>query len=148
MVQESVLYFPVPLPLRKSLKVISPRGDFLDMPKKGLTLIEILVSAIILALVMTGLVGIFIGGKRHILHSRSRMTAAELGKYFLEPLQMEVRQDTWSTNCLGGSACPPTTPQTLDNIQYNATYNTSAVAGTTVRRARVSINWTELSPSP
>ena len=120
------------------------------MPKKGLTLIEILVSTIILALVMTGLVGIFIGGKRHILHSRSRMTAAELGKYFLDPLQMLVRQDTWNNatqNCLGTASCAD---QTIGPVQgldwtYTAHYTvTNNIPITNLNRVKVDIAWTEL----
>ncbi len=119
------------------------------MSRKSLTLIEILVSTIILALVLAGMANLFVSGKRWLLHSRSRMAGAELGKLFVEPLQMDVRQDTWNTtSCVGTgntSNCPNTN-QTLDNMQYNATYSITDVNGTNLRRAQVTINWTEPSP--
>ena len=147
MVQKSIKHFPIPL--RKSLKVIA-EGDFLDMPKKGLSLIEILVAAIILALVMTGLANTFIVGKRYILHSRLRMTVAELGKYFLEPLQMQVRQDEWSTvtaNCLSQANCPDETVGPAEGLDrdYTAKYiinNDSPLDN--LNKVRVDITWTEL----
>lgn len=116
------------------------------MHKKGLTLIEILVSAIILALVLTGLVNIFVAGKRYILHTRSRMTAAELSGFFLDPLQMQVRQDTWTaaTNCLGTGNCPAET-WTID-IPYTVAYQWTIVPGTDLRKVIANITWTELSP--
>lgn len=121
------------------------------MHKKALTLIEILVSVVILALVITGMANLFVSGKRWLLHSRSRMTGAELGKLFVEPLQMDVRQDTWNTSCVANTSnCPPAsvnTTQTLDKINYTATYNSSNVTGVpTLRRVQVTINWTEPSP--
>ena len=145
MVQKSIKHFPIPL--RKSLKVIA-EGDFIDMPKKGLSLIEILVAAIILALVMTGLANTFIAAKRHILHSRLRMTAAELGKYFLEPLQMQVRQDEWGTaNCLSQANCLDETAGPAEGLDrdYTAHYTiTPDRPISNLNRVRVDITWTEL----
>ena len=115
--------------------------------KKGLTLLEILISTLIFALVMTGLVNLFVAAKRLTLHARSRMQAAELGKLFLDPLQMQVREDLWATNCLGTNNCasmPASEP--LNNITYNATYDITDVSGTTLRRAKVNINWDETPP--
>jgi Tfp pilus assembly protein PilV len=131
------------------------------MGEKGLSLIEILVSCIILALILTGLVNIFIAGKRYILHSRSRMTTVELGRFFLDPLQMHVRQgesvpgtaqDGWDqvNNLLQIPATQESwswvgTQENLDNI-YTPTYTVSRVKDTGLRRVRVSINWTERAP--
>ena len=61
----------------------------------GLSLVEILVSTLIFALVMGGLANLFVATKQHILYAHSRIAAAELGRYFLDRLQMDVRQDTW-----------------------------------------------------
>jgi Tfp pilus assembly protein PilV len=136
------------------------------MDKKALTLIEVLVSAIILALVTTGLVGIFIAGRRQILHSRSRMTTGELGKLFLEPLQMQVRQgetspsanDGWdqNSNLLRIPAAQENISWTgatenLNSIDFTPNYTVSRVRDslgndTGLRRVRVTINWTEPAP--
>ena len=108
---------------------------------------EVLVSALIFALVLIGMANLFIAGRRYIMHARTRMTSTELGRYFLDPLQMQVRQDQWSTNCLGTGTCvnPPT--KTIDNIDYNAAYNVSAGPGTTdVRKVKTTITWQEFQP--
>ena len=66
-------------------------------PRKiaGLSLVEILVSMLVFSLVMSGLVNLFVSTRRITAHHRYRMTAAELGRYYLERLQMHVRQDWW-----------------------------------------------------
>jgi type II secretory pathway pseudopilin PulG len=62
------------------------------MQKKALTLLEILISVIILAVTVSGLAGIFLTGKRYVLHSRLRMSGGEFGKVFIDPLQAYVRE--------------------------------------------------------
>ncbi len=117
------------------------------MKKKGLSLLEILTSVIILSLVTLGLTSLFITAKRHILHARFRMTGGELGKLFLDPLQMQVRQDQWGNNCLSSNptvGCPG--PETVDNIPYTPGYNISDVPGTTLRKVKLDITWNEITP--
>jgi len=117
------------------------------MNKKGLSLLEILIASLILALVITGLISVFVSGKRLLLHSRSRMAGGELGKFFLDPLENEVRQDLWGGTCLSNDAfCGIQPPETLGPITYTADYNTSAVAvpvptNPPLRRATVTITW-------
>lgn len=136
---------------------------------KGFTILEVLVSTIILALVLTGIVNVFISGKRWILHSRERMSAGELGKLFLAPLQMGVRADTWGavgnllqltvsnpgglSYCDGVSGhtqqpgCPSLPDRTLDNIAYSAQYNITNVTTRTepnnIRRVVTTVSWNE-----
>ena len=114
------------------------------MSKKGLTMIEIMVSVIILALVVAGMANLFISGKRWVLISQTRMTTGELGRFFLDPLQMLVRQDTWATNCLGQGNCPSVSRGIADGLDrdYTATYtinNNQPIANLT--RVRVDINF-------
>jgi len=120
-----------------------------SMHKKGFTLLEIIVSMVILVLTVVGLANLFISGKRWLLHTRSRMSAGELGKYFLDPLQMQVNQTTWNTNCLGtGSAanCPDQNigqAQGLDR-DYTASYTvTPNYPITNLSKVIVNITWTE-----
>jgi Tfp pilus assembly protein PilV len=113
------------------------------MSRKALTLIEIIISLVIFVIVITGLVGIFVGARGAMLHSRSRMAAAELTKYFLDPLQMDVNQSTWGNNCLtAGNGCPG--QQYIDGIRYTPTY-ARGVPGFEIglRSVRVTINWNE-----
>ena len=119
------------------------------MNKKGLSLLEILIAALILTLVITGLVSIFVSGKRLVLHSRARISAGELGKFFLDPLENRVRQDEWGFNCLSNNAACNPQQETVGPITYNAVYNTSDVLGTNppLRRVTVNIGWNETPPN-
>lgn len=110
---------------------------------RGLSFVEILVSAIIMALIMTGLANIFAASKRHIIRSRSRITAAELAKNFLDVLQMDVRQDQWGAgvNCLTSNvSCPG--PEYIDGYTYTPSY-TFMSAGISARKVRLNITWNE-----
>ena len=116
------------------------------MQKKGLTLLEIVVATMIFAMVVAGLANIFVAGTRWIQHSRYRMTGGELGRYFLEPLQQYVDQRSWNTgNCLTGAGCPAV-PQTIDGRPYTPSYVVTPVAGTSIRKVRATISWTEPAP--
>jgi len=122
------------------------------MNAKAVTLLENLVSLVILMLIVSGMVGVFIAGRKHTLHSRSMMTAGELGRYYLTPMQELVRQDTWNSNCLGtknGAACDSepllaVLPVSPNDIAYTRTYQiTDAPGSTDVRRVKVIISWNE-----
>ena len=115
---------------------------------KGFTLVEILVATILLALTVGGIANVFVASKRYIMHARLRMSGGEMGKYFLDPLQMNVRQDQWDTaeanaaaNCLNSTpsaGCPAA------QAGYTPGYTVTDVAGTGgLRRVQLQVNWTE-----
>ena len=111
------------------------------MNKRALTLLEIIISVVILALVMTGMVNVFVAGKQFVQRSRNRMTAGELEKQFIEPLQSQVRQDNWSTNYLGTSTNPP--QATSPDGKYKADYTVSTPAyDTDIRKVVTKVSWT------
>jgi len=121
------------------------------MKNNGFTLVEVVVSIVILALVVTGLVNIFLSSKRLALRTRSRMTGAELGKRFLDPLQSYIRQDTWAgSNCFNTNnpsspanmaACPNVpTSYPIGSSVYTPQYFISD-AGTDVKKVKVKITW-------
>jgi len=129
---------------------------------RATSLFEVIVATVIFSLIMGGMVGVFVAGKRHIFHSRERMVGSEMGKLFLDPLQLHVRKDTWdypanalnvgTTYCdSSGSSQNPACPSTsgerrVNNVDYSAQYDVSEVSGTDLRKAKVKINWTEFSP--
>jgi Tfp pilus assembly protein PilV len=120
------------------------------MNSKGVSLLENLIAVVILVFIILGLVGIFISGRQHIAHSRSLVAAAELGRYYLDPLQMQVRQDQWAGNGLGarnGAFCQSDAallPQNINGILYTPTYVVSDAPGsTTIRRVKLTVTWTE-----
>ncbi|MFA5411308.1 MAG: prepilin-type N-terminal cleavage/methylation domain-containing protein [Candidatus Omnitrophota bacterium] len=119
------------------------------MNKKSFTLLEILLSVLIFALVIAGMANLFVTGKRWISHSRFRMTGSELGKVFLDPLQKEVRQDEWSNNCLSrdginSAGCDTgswTDPS--NKITYTPEYKIDSVGN--LRRVILKVKWQEPS---
>ena len=125
--------------------------------KIGFTLIEVVVAALIFTLVMVGLFSLFAGGNKHIIHARERMTSAELGKLFIEPLQAYVRQDTWDQpdNDLNLSASlVDFTSENVNNRSFSGKYTVfdgnpvggaydSALLNTNLRRLTTTITWTE-----
>ncbi|MCX5699027.1 MAG: prepilin-type N-terminal cleavage/methylation domain-containing protein [Candidatus Omnitrophica bacterium] len=110
--------------------------------KKGSSLVEIIVATVILSLVMLGMVSLFVAGKRHVIHSRDRMSSSQMGKFFLDPLQMYVRQDKWAGNPLGMKVLPVK----VNNVDYTGRYVVSDVGGTNLRRVIAKISWDESTP--
>lgn len=112
--------------------------------KSGFTLIEILVSAVIFALAIAGLLSVFSSGNIHLTHTRERMTGSELGKFFIDPMQMDVRQDEWdAANPLRISGPTSLISQTINNRNFTAEYTTGVVSGTNLRRVITTITWNE-----
>lgn len=134
---------------------------------------EILVSTLIISLTLIGLANIFVAGKRYILHTRSRMAGGELGKYFLDPLQMSIRQNPSTPTAQDGwdqpenglfltptngrycdsnlttpdqTNCPSPAERTLHGIPYDARYDITPVTDTDLRRVKLTINWDETTP--
>ena len=135
--------------------------------KRSTTLFEVIVATVIFALVMAGMVSVFVAGKRHVMHSRERMTSGEMVKLFIEPLQLYVRQNDWDTasNALrsvgsnyttycdsdGGHTQNPAchliaSERKVNNIDYTAQYVINPVSGTFLRKAEVKVSWTEYTP--
>lgn len=112
---------------------------------------EIVVSLTILTVVMAGLLNFFISARKHTHYSRSRVTAAQMGRYFLDPLKMQVRQDQWGNNCLSKSSACSTTAQNINSMNFTPTYTIDdAITGsafnnttTTLERVKVTISWNE-----
>ncbi len=117
--------------------------------KKGLSLVEIIVSTVILSIVVAALAGLFVMGKRYILHSRSRLTSGQMVRYFLDPLQMDVNQSQWGSNCLSDpSGCTASALDFGDGVTYTPTFKTGdiTITGGGLRYVNLTINWTEISP--
>jgi prepilin-type N-terminal cleavage/methylation domain-containing protein len=133
------------------------------MSRRALTLLEILIALVILAVIMAGLTNLFISGKRWMLHARARMAGGEIGKEFLDPLQMQVRQDNWSTNCLGsynGADCatflnPWPDPSTQGRVVYSPHYTNIAAVNPEspnhtlghLRKVVLNVTWPEIDPN-
>ncbi|MDP3041569.1 MAG: prepilin-type N-terminal cleavage/methylation domain-containing protein [Candidatus Omnitrophota bacterium] len=112
----------------------------------GFSLVEILVATVIFSLVMVGLFSVFVSGNKQIIHIRERMSSAQLGKFFLDPLQVYVRQDTWDqagNELRVGSRAGIT--QSVNNRSFSEIHAVNPVAFTDLRRVITTISWTEPS---
>jgi len=128
--------------------------------KRALTILEILISSVILAITMAGLSGLFVSGKKYILHERMRMSGGGLGAAFLDPSQVAVSQGQTAVGSLDGwnqsnnglritpsgdyrycdsdpahaskqaSFCPPASARTMSNTEYSAQYKIEDVGST------------------
>ncbi|MCF7917035.1 MAG: hypothetical protein K9L61_04585 [Candidatus Omnitrophica bacterium] len=106
--------------------------------KKAVSLLEILVSAVLLSLVVGGLTSAFFSVREYIRHAKERSTAADLAYSHSRTLYQDVRGDTWDTGRLsdGTNQSLPLSGDPrwndIDNINYespNTKYEVSDVAG-------------------
>lgn len=115
--------------------------------KDGFSLIEVLMASVVFSLTMLGLFSVFVSSSKQLVHLRERTTSAQLGKFFLDPLQSYVRYDTWATNDLGLTGTNKTgagSPQTINNRVFSEKHDVNIV-GTELRRVISRISWTEPS---
>lgn len=115
--------------------------------KKAVTLLEIIVALAIFALIVTGMINVFVAAQRHMTHSRSKMGAGEIAKHFLGPLQAQVNQSTWATNWVGtGATAADSWTDTSSNTRYDAAYDSDVYSGTApqqvdLRKVTIDISW-------
>ncbi len=119
---------------------------------------EILVSLVVFALVIAGLTSVFIAGGKLITHNRERMTSAELGKLFLDPLQTQVMYGSWNTDATYGwngsnndlrEGSRAASSQNINNRIFDEVHtvsNVTVTAGNVVRKVTSTMNWNEPSP--
>jgi len=114
---------------------------------QGLSLIEILIAMLTFALIMGGFANLFFSTMNLTTHHRHRIVATEMARFFLDALQMDVRQDQWGSNCLSTDGIDTNcviTSQTRDGITYTPEYDkSSGIFGTTLRRVILTVDWTE-----
>ena len=119
---------------------------------KGFTLLEILITVLILALVMSGFANLFYSSKWYVIHSRSWMVAGELARYYLDPLQANVSQDNWTNSCLGNQSCSGEILQLSQLIpgaysyNYTPSYNISNGPIGNLTKVVLNITWNEIAP--
>jgi len=109
-------------------------------------MLEIVISMMILALVLVGLINVFVVSRGYMAHGRSRTSASQLATVFLDPLQNEVRQSDWNNTSSNSLSVNNTTGAavTIDGVSYTPTYTvTDESPGTALRRVTVNVTWNE-----
>lgn len=96
------------------------------MVKKGFSLIEVLIGALIIAIALGGLLSVFVGSRKYIHQSQKRLSALNLGRDILDQLRGTVRASDWNaaTPLAVGSHTYGKTPK-LEKVDYTITYEVS-----------------------
>lgn len=114
------------------------------LKKQGFTLIEIIVSMIILALLASGFFSIMVSSRYLVMRSRMRLLATELASQQIERLKQYVRDDTWAVagnpldptgiwNAIAGMPAPYTGDYKVESGPPNTDY----------RKVTVRVRWNE-----
>jgi len=85
--------------------------------RKGVTLTEVIVGTIILAIAFGGLLATFVGVRRYVRRANRRLIAADLVSQTMGDLYRAVREDTWNTGALQAGAVN-LGAYTIDNQLY------------------------------
>ncbi|MBU2103345.1 MAG: type II secretion system GspH family protein [Candidatus Omnitrophica bacterium] len=95
--------------------------------KKSFTLVEVIVSAVILALTFGGLLAAFSGARAYVARAERRLVAANAARAWLNGLYVQVRQDTWDlpANLLQTTTSPGNLTDPF-NRNYTQTYERNA----------------------
>jgi prepilin-type N-terminal cleavage/methylation domain-containing protein len=111
--------------------------------KKGFTLVEIMVSMIVLALLASGFFSILVSARYLVNRSTMRMTGLEIAQLRIEELKANIRADTW---WLGGSPYQATGAwSTWAAYAPDPTFQTrtrvDAVGGFDCRKVSIQVQW-------
>ncbi|MFH1504268.1 MAG: type II secretion system protein [Candidatus Omnitrophota bacterium] len=114
--------------------------------KKTVSLVEVIVSALILSIVFAGLLTSFVCARTYVKRANKRLVAVNLIRGQLNRLNQEVRQDTWDDS-VNGQLCDAASPYNLpnyviDGITYpggNNNYTVNPVVGRDCRQVNVEI---------
>ncbi|MCM8757824.1 MAG: prepilin-type N-terminal cleavage/methylation domain-containing protein [Candidatus Omnitrophica bacterium] len=122
------------------------------MKKNALTLIEVVVSLVILSITIAGTSNLFVSARRYIRHSRCRIQAVNLARYILDSFPLNVRQDAWVITDYN-NALKKGTHTLADewmgfpNIRYRPEYIATVPSGipetSAFRKIKLTIRWIE-----
>jgi len=112
--------------------------------RKGVSLVEVVVGAIILAIVFGGLLATFVGVRRYVRRANRRLIVVDLISQTMSDLYRAVREDTWNTGTLQAGSTN-IGGYTIDSQVYQdgGSPNSYTVAntGADYRRVDVTINY-------
>jgi prepilin-type N-terminal cleavage/methylation domain-containing protein len=119
------------------------------MSRKGMTLLEIIISMMILSLITVGIANVFLAAKKYVRFDRSRIVAAQLGRYYMDVLQLNVTAANWRTasNNLTAQAYLDFNDTINRNMNYtiNRTVDYPFDPAMKIHRVKLTISWNETS---
>ena len=116
--------------------------------RRGISLLEIVVATILLALTVWGLTALFLTAKQLNRHSALYLSAAQISRFYLNALYRDVRADRTETptadNCFSSppGGCEPTIfVDPNHNTTYTPNFEVWPYQGT--YKVRLRLNWNE-----
>ena len=133
-----------------------PFLTFLKIMKKkkqgGFTLVEVIVSLLILLTTAAGIFASFTAAQNYVLRSKRRIAAVNFARQKLEELRPYVRQDTWTNSTSGANFlyAPESSSQLYSEpFSFSSTwigllnYTVTNTVNTASRMVSITANWTE-----
>lgn len=121
--------------------------------QSGFTLVEVIVSLLILLATAAGIFASFVAAQNYVLRSKRRIAAVNFARQKLEELRPYVRQDTWTNSTSGTNllwAAEGTTQAYGPEIFYfsntwtgQLNYTVTNTVNTALRNVSVTASWTE-----
>ena len=118
----------------------------------GFTLVEVIVSLLILLVTAAGIFASFVAAQNYVLRSKRRIAAVNFARQKFEELRPYVRQDTWTNSTSGANLlyAPETSSQSYSKpFSFGGTwdgllnYTVTNTVNTALRAVSVTANWTE-----
>ena len=121
----------------------------------GFTLVEAIVSLLILLTTAAGIFASFTAAQNYVLRSKRRIAAVNFARQKLEELRPYVRQDTWTNSTSGANFlyAPESSSQLYSELFFFSSisstwtgllnYTVTNTVNTASRMVSITANWTE-----
>ena len=136
-----------------------PFLTFLKIMKKkkqgGFTLVEVIVSLLILLTTAAGIFASFTAAQNYVLRSKRRIAVVNFARQKFEELRPYVRQDTWTNSTSGANFlyAPESSSQLYSELFFFSSisstwtgllnYTVTNTVNTASRMVSITANWTE-----
>jgi prepilin-type N-terminal cleavage/methylation domain-containing protein len=110
---------------------------------KGFTLVEIMVSLMILALLASGVFSVMVSMRHLVAHSKKRMGAIEVARRVIEDHRKYIRADTWDNITSPLNPSGSWSGYDYSYPPYRFRTRVDGVAGSDCRKIAVDVRWDE-----
>ena len=115
---------------------------------KGFTLVEVVVSLLIILAAVSGIFASFVASQKYIRRAKTRAIAINSLRQQIEQLRPSVRQDTWKLPAnplyVPASATTSYTTGSIPNLKNSQLeYSVSSSSDTTYRTVAITAKWNE-----
>ena len=108
--------------------------------KTGVSLVEVVISAVILAVALAALLASFVSVRKFVNRAERRLTGATLARDRFSSLTSAVNAATWNSGNLAGGNVVSDAVVGSDGTNYGRSYIVSNVAGSDYRQVNMTVN--------